>query len=178
MAKNNYIDNKQFLDEMVKFRKSVNKAKRAKEPRPQIPRFIAECFLKIAENYSHNHKFIAYTFKDEMISDAVENCVRYIDNFDPKKSSNPFAYFSQVTFFAFLRRIKREKQELYVKYKSTQICGLTDEYEINETDDGTPPFRQFELYDNIAEFIENYEKSLKEKKVKKTKKIALEKFMD
>ena len=174
MAKNHYINNKDFLTEMIKYRQSIAKAKRAGEKKPQIPRYVAECFMKIAENLSHKPNFLSYTFRDEMVADAIENCVMYVDNFDPSKSGNPFAYFTQITYFAFLRRIQKEKKQLYVKYKATESAGVLDEFELNENDDGT--FRQFELYENISEFIENYEVAKNNKKI--TKKVSLEKFVE
>ena len=173
MAKNHYINNKDFLREMTKYRTAIRKAKRLGQPKPQIPRYVAECFMKIAENLSHKPNFLSYTFRDEMVADAIENCVMYVDNFDPAKSSNPFAYFTQITYYAFLRRIQKEKKQLYVKYKATENVGILDEYELNENEDGT--FRQFELYDNITEFIDNWENA---RKAKKAKKQGLEKFVD
>jgi len=173
MAKNHYINNKDFLREMTKYRTAIRKAKRLGEPKPQIPQYVAECFMKIAENLSHKPNFLSYTFRDEMVADAIENCVMYVNNFDQAKSSNPFAYFTQIVYYAFLRRIQKEKKQLYVKYKSTETAGILDEYELNENDDGT--FRQFELYENISEFISNYENA---RKTKKAKKIGLEKFVD
>ena len=173
MAKNHYINNKDFLKEMTKYRQAIRKAKRNGEPKPQIPRYVAECFMKIAENLSHKPNFLSYTFRDEMVADAIENCVMYVDNFDPGKSSNPFAYFTQIVYYAFLRRIQKKKKQLYIKYKSTETAGVLDEFELNENDDGT--FRQFELYENISQFIQNYENARKEKKAKKA---GLEKFVD
>ena len=166
MAKNHYINNKDFLKEMIKYRTAIRKAKRLGEPKPQIPTYVAKCFMMIAENLSHKPNFLSYTFRDEMVADAIENCVMYVDNFDPSKSSNPFAYFTQIVYYAFLRRIQKEKKQLYVKYKATETAGILDEFELNENEDGT--FRQFELYDNISEFISNYENARKEKKAKKT----------
>ena len=174
MAKNHYINNKDFLTEMIKYRQAVSKARRKGEKKPQIPRYVGECFMKIAENLSHKPNFLSYTFRDEMVADAIENCVMYVDNFDPSKSSNPFAYFTQITYYAFLRRIQKEKKQLYVKYKATETAGTLDEFELNENEDGT--FRQFELYENISEFIENYETARKAKKAKKSG--GLEKFVD
>jgi hypothetical protein len=173
MAKNHYINNKDFLREMTAYRTAIRKAKRAGLPKPQIPRYVAECFMKIAENLSHKPNFLSYTFRDEMVADAIENCVMYVDNFDPSKSSNPFAYFTQIVYYAFLRRIQKEKKQLYVKYKSTETAGILDEFELNENEDGT--FRQFELYENISEFIVNYENA---RKAKKAKRAGLEKFVD
>ena len=169
MAKNHYINNKDFLTEMTKYRQAVAKAKRKGEKKPQIPRYVGECFMKIAENLSHKPNFLSYTFRDEMVADAIENCVMYVDNFDPSKSSNPFAYFTQITYYAFLRRIQKEKKQMYVKYKATEQFGILDEHEMFEDADGN--MRQFELYENISEFIHNFEENKKKKKEGKTKGI-------
>ena len=177
MAKTNYIDNKEFLKEMVSYRKSVKKAEREGLPKPRIPEYVGKCFMQIAENLSHKPNFLSYTFRDEMISDAVENCVMYIDNFNPAKSKNPFAYFTQIVYYAFLRRIQREKKQLYVKYKSTEIIGLTDGYEQNGAGDGHGVLKQFEMYDNISEFIQNFEDARLKKKLKAAK-VNLDKFVD
>ena len=98
----------------------------------------------------------------------------YFRNFDPDKSKNPFAYFTQIIYYAFLRRIMKEKKQLYVKYKATEQIGILDEFELLE--DGEGNTRQFELYDNISEFIHNFEENKKKKKEGKTK--GLEKFID
>lgn len=171
--KNHYINNADFLASMVEHRKNLKKAKKEGGPKPKLPNYVGECFMKIAENLSHKPNFLSYTFRDEMIGDAIENCVMYADNFDPEKSNNPFAYFTQITYYAFLRRIQKEKKQLYVKYKATETAGVLDEFEINENEDGT--FRQFELYENISTFIDNFEKARKEKKERK---LSLENFVD
>ena len=131
--------------------------------------------MKIAEGLSHKPNFINYSYRDEMISDGIENCLMYFDNFDPKKSNNPFAYFTQIIYYAFLRRIQKEKKQTYVKYKATEQMGILDEFEMLETEDGG--MRHFELYDNIAEFIETYEEAKKNKKVVKKPK-GLESFVE
>jgi hypothetical protein len=173
MARNHYIDNKQFLKEMIAHRKAVRKAKREGNPKPKLPDYVGKCFMMIAENLSHKPNFLSYTFRDEMISDAIENCVMYADNFDPAKSKNPFAYFTQIVYYAFLRRIQREKKHLYVKYKSTEMIGVIDE--MGQLDDGEGNSRQFEMYENISQFIETFENA---RKAKKEKKINLEKLID
>ena len=172
MARNHYIDNKQFLKEMIAHRKAVRRAKREGNPKPKLPDYVGKCFMMIAENLSHKPNFLSYTFRDEMISDAIENCVMYADNFDPAKSKNPFAYFTQIVYYAFLRRIQREKKHLYVKYKSTEMIGVIDE--MGQLDDGEGNSRQFEMYENISQFIENFENA---RKAKKEKKINLEKLI-
>jgi hypothetical protein len=169
-----YINNADFLKALVDYKEACKQAKKEKKPKPAIPNYIGECFMKIAEGLSHKPNFINYTYRDEM-SDGIENCLQYFDNFDPAKSKNPFAYFTQIIYFAFLRRIGKEKKQTYVKYKATEQMGILDEMEMMEFEDGTT--KQFELYDNIAEFIETYEKTKKAKKqvVKKSK--GIEKFL-
>lgn len=169
-----YINNADFLQALIEYKDKSIEAKKNKTAPPAIPNYIGECFMKIAEGLSHKPNFINYTYRDEMISDGIENCLMYFDNFDPAKSKNPFAYFTQIIYYAFLRRIQKEKKQLYVKYKATEQMGILDEMEMMEYEDGTT--KQFELYDNIAEFIGNYEDAREAKKaVKKPK--GIEKFL-
>jgi DNA-directed RNA polymerase specialized sigma24 family protein len=125
--KQHYIDNKQFLQSLIEYKKEVNTAKDKNEERPQCPDYIGDCFIKIANHLAFKSNFINYSFREDMILDAIENCLIYMDNFDPKKSSNPFAYFTQITYYAFLRRIQKEKKQLHTKYRyveSLDIAGL------------------------------------------------------
>ena len=173
--KKEYVNNADFLKALIEYQDAVKLAKKNKTEPPKIPNYIGECFMKIAEGLSHKPNFINYTYRDEMISDGIENCLMYFSNFDPTKSKNPFAYFTQIIYFAFLRRIGKEKKQTYVKYKATEQMGILDEFEVMELEDGT--MRQFQLYDNISEFIGNYETVKKKKKeVKKPK--GLEKFLE
>ena len=175
MKKKQYVNNADFLKALIDYKEGCKTAKKNKSEPPPIPNYIGECFMKIAEGLSHKPNFINYTYRDEMISDGIENCLQYFDNFDPAKSKNPFAYFTQVIYFAFLRRISKEKKQLYVKYKATEQSGILNEFEMLEFEDGTS--KQFELYDNIAEFIENYEIAHEKKKEEKKPK-GIEKFLD
>lgn len=175
-AKEHYVDNKKFFKVLVEHRRACRKAKREGLPPPRLPEFVGECFLKIAEKRSHEFNFLSYTFRDEMILDAVENCVMYAHNFNPNKSKNPFAYFSQIVWYAFIRRIQKEKKQLYVKYKSTELHGILDDYEQLESDDGMT--RQFQMYDNIGEFIQNFEIAREKKKAKAKAKQNLEKYIE
>ena len=170
-----YINNEDFLKALVEYKAKKKDAETKGLPEPRIPNYIGECFMKIAEGLSHKPNFINYTYRDEMISDGIENCLQYFNNFDPNKSKNPFAYFTQVIYFAFLRRIQKEKKQLYVKYKATEQMGILDEYEMFELEDGTT--KQFELYDNISEFIENYEIAKQEKRNANKKVKGIEKFL-
>ena len=173
--KKEYVNNGDFLKALIDYKEGCKLAKKNKTSPPAIPNYIGECFMKSAEGLSHKPNFINYTYRDEMISDGIENCLMYFDNFDPAKSKNPFAYFTQIIYFAFLRRISKEKKQTYVKYKATEQMGILDEFELMEFEDGTT--KQFELYDNISEFIGNYEETKKAKKaVKKPK--GIEKFVE
>ena len=174
-----YINNQDFLKALTDYKASCANATKENTPKPKIPNYIGECWMKIAEGLSHKPNFINYSYRDEMISDGIENCLMYFENFDETKSSNPFAYFTQIIYFAFLRRIQKEKKQLYVKYKATEMYGILDEFEMMESEDGST--RQFELYDNIAEFIETYEDARTAKKAEKDaikKPKGLEKFIE
>lgn len=115
---NNYIDNKKFYTEMVVYRRLYDESVEAGEPRPIVSRYIGECIMLIANRLATRPNFVGYSYKDEMISDGIENCLAYIHNFNPEKSKNPFAYFTQIIYYAFLRRIQKEKKQLYIKHKS------------------------------------------------------------
>ena len=112
-----YVNNKEFLAAMVEYKKLVNKAKREGKKDPRVPDYIGECFLKIANHLSYRPNFINYTYRDDMISDGIENCLQYIHNFNPEKSKNPFAYFTQIIYYAFIRRIQKEKKQSHVTHK-------------------------------------------------------------
>jgi hypothetical protein len=169
-----YVNNADFLAALVEYKRACDEAEKTGKTDPQIPNYIGECFLKIAEHLSRKPNFISYSFRDEMISDGIENCLMYFRNFNPDKSKNPFAYFTQIIYYAFLRRIMKEKKQLYVKYKATEQFGILDEGEMYEDAEGN--MKQFELYDNISEFIYNFEESKRKKKEGKTK--GLEKFLE
>jgi len=114
--KPHYVDNKKFLEAMVEWRKTwPNELKET--IKPPVSNYIGECFLKIATHLSYRPNFINYTYRDEMISDGIENCLQYAQNFNPEKSSNPFAYFTQIIYYAFLRRIQKEKKQTHVRNK-------------------------------------------------------------
>jgi len=112
-----YIDNDHFYNEMKDWIKLVKEAENEGDPMPPVTDYIGLCFMNIAENLSKKGNFVKYSFRDEMVSDAIENCIMYAHNFDPDKSKNPFSYFTQITYFAFLRRIEKEKKQMYIKYK-------------------------------------------------------------
>jgi hypothetical protein len=119
-----YVDNQKFLAAIVAYRDKVEIAKIKGRPKPRIDEYIGDCFLKIATHLSYRPNFINYMYKEDMISDGVENCVQYIDNFNPEKSKNPFAYFTQIVYYAFLRRIAKEKRQMDIKDKIIEKSGF------------------------------------------------------
>ena len=132
-----YVNNKEFLAALIKYREDVEIAKIRDKPKPVIPRYIGECFLKIANHLSFKPNFVNYMFKEDMISDGIENCVQYIHNFNPEKSQNPFAYFTQIIHYAFLRRIQREKRQLEIKNKILEKSGYSEVFDDNNQIDGS-----------------------------------------
>ena len=128
-----YVNNKEFLYAIVQYKTDIKEAEEKGEPRPVIPRYLGECFMKIARHLSYKPNFVNYMFKEDMISDGIENCVQYINNFNPEKSSNPFAYFTQIIHYAFLRRIQKEKKQLEIRQKIIDKSGFE---EVMTTDDG------------------------------------------
>ena len=132
-----YVNNKEFLAALIAYREEREIAEAKGLPRPIIPRYIGECFLKIATHLSFKPNFVNYMFKDDMVSDGIENCVQYIHNFNPEKSQNPFAYFTQIIHYAFLRRIQREKRQLEIKNKILEKSGYSEVFDDNNTLDGS-----------------------------------------
>ena len=128
-----YVNNKEFLEAITVYRNAVIKAREEEKPRPRVPNYIGECFLKIATHLSYKPNFVNYMFRDDMISDGIENCVQYIHNFDPEKSRNPFAYFTQIIHYAFLRRIQKEKKQLDIKTKIIERTGFDEVMVVDDT---------------------------------------------
>jgi|TARA_R110002096_G_scaffold37022_2_gene103026 hypothetical protein len=114
---NHYIDNKEFFRAMKQWKEQINIARESDDPPPPVTEYIGKCFMDIANNLAYRPNFINYPFRDEMIGDGIENCLMYCHNFNPEKSSNPFSYFTQIIYYAFLRRIQKEKKQNFIKYK-------------------------------------------------------------
>ena len=129
-----YVNNKDFLLALVEFKAQCKVAAENEAPRPQISNYIGDCFLKIATHLSYKPNFVNYMFREDMICDGIENCVQYIQNFDPAKSSNPFAYFTQIIYYAFLRRISKEKRQLEIKNKIITKSGFDQVFHTDGTE--------------------------------------------
>ena len=174
-VKVHYIDNSVFLQELIDYKEKCNIAQAEGKPKPVIPNSIGIYFMKISERLSHRPNFLNYSYRSEMVADAIENCLRYVSNFDPKKSVNPFAYFTQIIWFAFLRRIHMEKKQVYIKCKIAENYNTEEEF----VDVDNVPTKQYDLYDNLSEFIQTFEDTREAKKVtKKLIKRGLDLFQD
>ena len=144
-----YVNNKEFLAALIRYQEDIEIARLQDKTKPVIPRYIGECFLKIANHLSFKPNFVNYMFKEDMISDGIENCVQYIHNFNPEKSQNPFAYFTQIIHYAFLRRIQREKRQLEIKNKIIEKSGYNEVFDDSNKIDGD----NFSEYNQIKDAV-------------------------
>ena len=150
--KQHYVDNQEFLLEITRYQRKVRAAaekecpevanydesqyrefiKKWKSPnKPRVGNYLGSCFLKISTHLSYRPNFINYMYKDDMVCDGIENCIQYIDNFNPEKSRNPFAYFTQIVYYAFLRRIAKEKRQMDIKDKILEKSGYDHVFSID-----------------------------------------------
>ena len=153
-----YVDNKNLLAVIIQHKAAITEAKANDKPKPIIPNYVGECILLIAKRLSTKPNFVNYSYREEMISDGIENCISYFDNFDPAKSENPFAYFTQIIYFAFLRRIQKEKKQTYIKHKTAENSMLFNEL-VEQGEDG--------------DFVKAFEENIDKKKVKRKKGIEV-----
>jgi len=174
VAKIHYVDNAKFLEAMIEYKKEYTISINDDQELPLISEYLGSVFLKIAQRLSFRPNFINYTFKNDMISDGIENCLHYIHNFNPEKSNNPFAYFTQIIYYAFIRRIQKEKKQLYIKYKTMQNIehAIIDDGPMNNVND----YRGSDFKVVVDEFVDNFEKAKKKKIIKKIE-SNLELFM-
>ena len=171
-----YVDNKVFLQAMIEYKDKCEKAEKRKRKKPPVTNYIGECFLKIANHLSYRPNFINYTFRDDMISDGIENCLQYLKNFNPDKSNNPFAYFTQIIYYAFIRRIQKEKKQSNIKYKMIEQANI-DEFAVLPGDTNNDYKNQF------LEFLRKNKPSTEEPqkneiKIKKRKKRTYTSVLD
>jgi len=169
--KEHYVNNKEFLQAMIEYRKSVNKALKEKQEKPPVTDYIGSCFLKIANHLSYRPNFINYTFRDDMISDGIENCLQYLDNFNPKTSNNPFAYFTQIIYYAFIRRIQKEKKQTIIKHRIITESNYDDmTLQPGEDREFTNQFTEYLKKNMPTDSQELIAKEIEKKKLKKIKK--------
>lgn len=178
-VKVHYVDNQKFYEEIVKHKKKVQEHREKGLEEPRLPNYIGECIFKIAEKLSTKPCFLNYSYRDEMISDGIENCIMYFNDYNPDLGKNPFAYFTQVIYYAFLRRIGKEEKNRYTIYKNFQenIINYGQQSQLIDHDDNHLLPNQ--MYDNINDFMDKFEKKEEIKKQKrKQAKEGLQKFYE
>lgn len=164
-----YVDNQKFLDEITKYKQLCAEAEACGDPKPQINNYLGECILKIANKLANSPNFINYSYKEDMILDGIENCIQYFDNFDSAKSKNPFAYFTQIIWYAFLRRIDKEKKQSYIRGKLIRDNTI-EQFELQDHDMGGDDDYQntyVGFMQNHGTFDHDYEEKKKAKRKKK-----------
>jgi len=166
-----YVNNAQFLEAMKEWKERCKEAEELGDPQPPVTNYIGECFLKIANHLSYRPNFINYTYRDEMISDGIENCLQYCGNFNPDKSKNPFAYFTQIIYYAFIRRIQKEKKQQHIRHKVIENMNV-DILAVGED------MEQAQFVEYLQKNFLPAEDVYKPKKKKKTEPKGLEKFYD
>lgn len=130
-AKPHYVNNRDFSEAVMDYAISVRKANQKNQTIPTVTDYIAKCFIRIAEGLSHRPNFVRYTYREEMVMDAVENCLRAINNYNIETATrtgkpNAFSYFTQICYFAFIRRITKEKKQQDIKFKFIEKMGIED----------------------------------------------------
>ena len=168
-----YVDNAKFLEAMKEWKDQCKDAEASGDEKPRVSNYIGECFLKIANGLSYRPNFINYSYRQEMISDGIENCLQYVHNFDPDKSKNPFSYFTQIIYFAFIRRIQKEKKQAHIKNKMIEKRSY-DTFTVMEGDDTPYQVRGFDPDLMLPD--EDVYKPKKKETVQKTN--GLENFME
>jgi len=138
--KPHYVNNAQFSQAVVNYVEHANREVAAGRDKPIIPDYVAMCFLRIAEGLSHKANFVRYTYREEMVMDAVENCLKAIENYNVETATrtgkpNAFAYFTQIAWYAFLRRIEKEKKQQDVKLKFIAEAGIEHFFDTSSPED-------------------------------------------
>ena len=190
--KPHYVNNKEFSLAVVEYVKTVNEAQASGKTIPNVPNYIAECFLKIAEGLSHKANFIRYTYREEMVMDAVENCLKAITNYNidaATRTGNPnaFAYFTQICYYAFLRRLAKEKKQQDIKFKFIERAGIEDFVQYDQMTGSADMSVTRSFVDQLRERIDvvrsndkaisDFAKEEKKKKAPEKKKTGIELFM-
>lgn len=181
--KPHYINNKDFSLAVVEYVTKCNEAKLQEKPVPTVTNYIAECFLKISEGLSRRPNFVRYTYREEMVMDAVENCLRAINNYKIETATrtgkpNAFSYFTQICYFAFIRRIAKEKRQQDIKFKFIEKMGIEDFTQMGMDESGAAETMAYvdTLRQRISQVRSN-DAAIKEFKKIEKEKEKLELFM-
>ena len=176
-----YVNNSDFSTAVVEYVKRVEKARKEDTKIPTVPDYIAQCFLRIAEGLSHKANFIRYTYREEMVMDAVENCLKAIGNYNLEAATrtgkpNAFAYFTQITWYAFIRRITKEKKQQEIKIKYLTKSGIDSFIDVGTEEVATGTATHFvdTLRDRIQR-VRSSDEEIKEivKKERKKRKVKI-----
>jgi hypothetical protein len=164
-----YVNNKKLYETLVEYKDKIKVCESEGKQLPRIPEYVGECIWQIANRLSTKPNFVNYTYRDEMISDGIENCVMVIKNFDPNKSQNPFAYFTQIIYYAFIRRIQKEKKQTYIKHKSLENFAINEA--LFDTQDGDASSFSTNSAEGLnseymSDFVQSFEDGLKKKREK------------
>ena len=184
-AKPHYVNNRDFSEAVMDYATKANKAKAQNKTVPKVTDYIAKCFIRIAEGLSHRPNFVRYTYREEMVMDAVENCLRAIGNYNIESATrtgkpNAFSYFTQICYFAFIRRITKEKKQQDIKFRFIEKMGIEDFVAMGMDNEGAE--QTLAYVDTLRQRISTVrakDTAIKEfaKKEKKAKKDKLELFM-
>ena len=170
MAKaKNYINNKTLYTAMIEYRTKLKEAEKENKNKPQVSNYIGQSILLICNNLAKKPNFSGYTYKGDMISDGIMDCIAAVDNFDPDKTNNPFAYFTQIAWNAFIRRIHKEKKQTYIKHKNFENRFLMNDL---WSDAENIHLKSNEYSDEV---VRTYENKLTKPK-KNSKLMGIEKF--
>jgi hypothetical protein len=172
-----YVKNEEFVPALIE-RKMIISTLSVTDEKPPVSNYIGKCIYDICNNLAFMPKFINYSYRNEMVGDAIESCLKAVDNFDVEKSANPFGYFTQIAFYAFLNRIDKEKKEAYIRAKVLEMAPMDELFNSNDdtiTEDGV----QFidSIRDNYYFDTKLWEDKKKAKNKKKPKAMGLEQFM-
>jgi hypothetical protein len=174
-AKKHYVNNKSFYEALKEYKAKRLAVEAEGKRKPVVPDYIGICLIQICTRLSHRPNFINYSYRDDMVADGIENCIAAVDNFDPDRYDNPFAFFTMIAWNAFIRRIDKEKKQAYIKHKNYEQSGIMDELYEQQVIEGAPSIH-IKHNEYSDELIRNFENKLT-KTVKKSK-IGLEKFAE
>ena len=147
---------------MIQYKNNIEDADKTGTPKPKVSEYIGQSIILICNNLAKKPNFSGYTYKQDMISDGIMDCIAAVDNFNPDKTNNPFAYFTQIAWNAFLRRIQKEKKQTYVKHKNFENSILLDDMWHHSN-------QQLKTNEYSHEVVRSYENKLT--KIKKDSKL-------
>ena len=176
-----YVNNADFSQAVVDYVTVLNEARKQQQTLPVVPDYIAQSFLRIAEGLSHKSNFVRYTYREEMVMDAVENCLKAIENYNLEAATrsgkpNAFSYFTQISWYAFLRRIAKEKKQQDIKAKYITQSGIEEFIASTEDKQAKQVAQRFvdtlrDRIDKVKE-VDNHMKTIVKAERKKRKVVA------